>query len=543
MKKFILSTFASLIALCSFSQVSLVKDISPGAESAFTSGSHSGIALGDKFIFPARTSVQGIELWISDGSDAGTNLLKDINPGIGDSDPQSFFVAFGKVYFNAFTIDEGKELWVTDGTPEGTQLVMDIEPGAESSDPIPGDVYNGYLYFAATSNADREVWRVDSISAPHLYENINLNAQGRPREFKSANGLLYFSANVAPVEFGGIDQDEPFVTDGTEFGTTHLDIEVESPAGGNVMDFTPLSSWVFFHASEFGGIAPNDIVPYYTQGDQLSTGILGTLYQTPIYWLMPVKGKINFCDEFNLYQLEATDFNVNVEDIARLANPLRKEEKKPLAYINENLCIPGKDVDNDLGVELYFSDGDNVSFSRDIFPGTGSSDPWYIVSDGTKAVFAASSSATDRELYETDGSPEGTKLVVDLNAGEEGSNPNHLVIAGKNVFFFATTPQTGYELYKYELEPSSDTQLQQVSFEGKIYPQPASAGQPINISWQDVRQWSTAELSDAAGRLIKSYRITDEDHLTLDTNNLHPGIYQITMKNDNLQMTGRIIIQ
>ncbi|MBK8829330.1 MAG: hypothetical protein IPN60_00460 [Saprospiraceae bacterium] len=265
MKKFILSAFASLIALCSFSQVSLVKDISPGAESAFTSGSHSGIALGDKFIFPARTSVQGIELWISDGSDAGTNLLKDINPGIGDSDPQSFFVAFGKVYFNAFTIDEGKELWVTDGTPEGTQLVMDIEPGAESSDPIPGDVYNGYLYFAATSNADREVWRVDSISAPHLYENINLNAQGRPREFKSANGLLYFSANVAPVEFGGIDQDEPFVTDGTEFGTTHLDIEVESPAGGNVMDFTPLSSWVFFHASEFGGIAPNDIVPYYTQ--------------------------------------------------------------------------------------------------------------------------------------------------------------------------------------------------------------------------------------------------------------------------------------
>ncbi|MBL0009207.1 MAG: T9SS type A sorting domain-containing protein [Saprospiraceae bacterium] len=133
--------------------------------------------------------------------------------------------------------------------------------------------------------------------------------------------------------------------------------------------------------------------------------------------------------------------------------------------------------------------------------------------------------------------------MVDLNAGEEGSNPNHLVIAGKNVFFFATTPQTGYELYKYELEPSSDTQLQQVSFEGKIYPQPASAGHSINISWQDGRQWSTAELSDAAGRLIKSYRITDEDHLTLDTNNLHPGIYQITMKNDNLQMTGRIIIQ
>lgn len=543
MKKFILSTFASLIALCSFSQVSLVKDISPGAESAFTSGSHSGIALGDKFIFPARTSVQGIELWISDGSDAGTNLLKDINPGIGDSDPQSFFVAFGKVYFNAFTIDEGKELWVTDGTPEGTQLVMDIEPGAESSDPIPGDIYQGYLYFAATSNADREVWRLDSLSPPQLFKDINPTAQSRPREFKSANGMLYFSANYNPVDDADIDQDEPFVTDGTSEGTLHLELYIDNPEGAEISDFTPLEEFLFFLGSPIGGSNPSDILIWETQGDLFSTGPLVSDIITPVYWLMPVKGKINFMVQDFLYQLEVLSSAKVVEGIELLSNPSRRGDIKPNAYVNGNLCLPAQHRDDNIGVEMYISDGDDAWLTSDIFQGSGSSDPWYIVSDGTKAVFAASSSATDRELYETDGTPEGTKLVVDLNAGEEGSDPNHLVIAGKNVFFYATTPQTGYELYKYELEPSSDVQLQQVSFDGKIYPQPASAGHSINISWQDGRQWSTAELSDAAGRLIKSYRITDEDHLTLDTNNLHPGIYQITMKNDNLQMTGRIIIQ
>jgi ELWxxDGT repeat protein len=543
MKKFILSTFASLIAVYSISQVSLVKDISPGAEGAFTIESHPGIALDDRFLFPAKTSAEGVELWISDGSESGTYLLKDINPGNGDSDPHSFYVAFGKIYFNAFTVDEGKELWVSDGTPEGTQLVMDIEPGAESSDPIPGDIYQGYLYFAATSNADREVWRLDSLSPPQLFKDINPTAQSRPREFKAANGMLYFSANYNPVEDADIDQDEPFVTDGTPDGTLHLELYVDNPEGAEISDFTPLEEFVFFLGSPIGGSNPSDILIWETEGDLFSTGPTVSDIITPVYWLMPVKGKINFMVQEFLYRLEVFPSAKAIEVIEFLSNPLRIGNTKPNAYVNGNLCLPAQHRDDNIGVEMYISDGDDAWLTSDIFQGSGSSDPWYIVSDGTKAVFAASSSATDRELYETDGTPDGTKLVVDLNPGEEGSNPNHLVIAGKNVFFFATTPQTGYELYKYELEPSSDTQWQQVSFEGKIYPQPASVGQPISISWTDGHQWSTAELSDAAGRLINSYRITEEDHLILDTKNMHPGIYQITMRNDNLQMTGRIIIQ
>ena len=542
MKKSILSIFASTIVVSAFSQISLVKDIWPGMESAFNTGSHQGIALDDHFIFPAKTSAEGLELWISDGSESGTYLLKDINAGTGDSDPNSFFAAFGKVYFNAFTIGEGKELWVTDGTPEGTQLVMDIEPGTQSSDPIPGDIYQGYLYFAATSNADREVWRVDSLSSPHLFLDVNPAVQGRPREFKAANGMLYFSANVAPIEFGGIDQDEPYVTDGTEFGTYHLDIGTEGPAGGNLSDFEPLGDYVFFLGSATGEGLATDVVLYSSQGDPFSTGIFSTDFQTPAYWLMPVKGKINLCDEFSLYTLEASEFQLSVTSIGHLSNPNRKAEKYPEAYLNGNLCIPVIDLDNDHGVELYISDGDNVWMVKDIYPGTGSSDPWYIVSNGSKAVFAASSSETNRELYECDGT-EGTKLVVDLNPGEEGSDPNHLVIAGNYVFFYATTPQTGYELFKYELEPSSDIQLQQVSFDGKIYPQPALAGQPISVTWLEGHQWSTADLSDAAGRLIESYRITDAGYLTIDTKKLQSGIYQITLKNDKLQMTGRICIQ
>lgn len=524
-------------------QVSLVKDISPGANGSFTAASYPGIALNSTYLFPAYTSENGLELWTSNGTEEGTYLLKDINTGNEDSNPHAFFKAFGKIYFSAFTVEHGSELWVTDGTPDGTQMVMDIEPGSTGSDPAPGEIYNGYLYFAATAGGDREVWRIDSLSAPQLFLDVNPTAQGRPRGFKTANGMLYFSANVAPFEFGGIDQDEPFVSDGTEFGTYHLDIEVESPAGGNITDFEPLGSFVFFLGSAMGGGLGTDIVPYYTQGDQFSTGILSTFFQTPAYWLMPVKGKINFCDEFSLYKLEASEFDASVEEITRLANPLRKSEKKPLAYVNQNLCIPGKDVENDLGVELYFSDGDNAVMSSDIFPGTGSSDPWYIVSNGTKALFAASSSQTNRELYESDGTSEGTKLVTDLYPGDEGSNPIHLVLVDNNVFFYATTPETGYELYKYELESSSINHPTAIAFDGKVYPQPAVSGEAVRITWNEANHWSRAELTQSNGSVLRQYRIEGYEGMTVDTRHLSPGIYYLNLYGNDGISVCKILVQ
>ena len=59
------------------------------------------------------------------------SLLKDINLGPVGSRANKFeFTPFGedreRVVFSAFTEDKGIELWVTDGTEGGTQLLKDI---------------------------------------------------------------------------------------------------------------------------------------------------------------------------------------------------------------------------------------------------------------------------------------------------------------------------------------------------------------------------------------------------------------------------------
>ncbi len=85
----------------------------------------NAISFGDgRIVYVQNNASTGYELWVSDGTKAGTKLLKDITPGAGstfsDQDQKGKIgISFkGKIYFAA-----DDNLWVTDGTAAGTELV------------------------------------------------------------------------------------------------------------------------------------------------------------------------------------------------------------------------------------------------------------------------------------------------------------------------------------------------------------------------------------------------------------------------------------
>ena len=43
--------------------------------------------------------VSGTELWVTDGTTAGTHLVKDINPGAASSSPTEAISGFGQLFF------------------------------------------------------------------------------------------------------------------------------------------------------------------------------------------------------------------------------------------------------------------------------------------------------------------------------------------------------------------------------------------------------------------------------------------------------------
>lgn len=61
--------------------------------------------------------------------------------------------------------------------------------------------------------------------------------------------------------------------------------------------------------------------------------------------------------------------------------------------------------------------------------------------------FPAHSNQQGTELWESDGTQLGTKLVRDLTPGAESSNPSDLIVVGNLLYFIASTPGTGQELF------------------------------------------------------------------------------------------------
>jgi ELWxxDGT repeat protein len=86
-------------------------------------------AVGTRLFFPARSKGNGYELWVSDGTTAGTRLIKNIVYGGASSKPSDLTAAGSLLFFSARDGNHGRELWVTDGTTRGTRLVKDINPG------------------------------------------------------------------------------------------------------------------------------------------------------------------------------------------------------------------------------------------------------------------------------------------------------------------------------------------------------------------------------------------------------------------------------
>lgn len=149
-------------------------------------------------IFFADDGTHGLEPYKSDGETA--TLIKDIDPA-GDSIPfNAEAAAVGdEVFFTASRPAEGQELWKTDGTGAGTDLVKDINPTG-SSDPSSLRDVGGYLYFGADEgtgiNGEVEPWVSDGTAAGTTkFGNVNPVGNGYPSEFTAGpGGSVLFSA-------------------------------------------------------------------------------------------------------------------------------------------------------------------------------------------------------------------------------------------------------------------------------------------------------------------------------------------------------------
>ncbi|HXH91232.1 MAG TPA: hypothetical protein VNN25_06600, partial [Thermoanaerobaculia bacterium] len=136
-------------------------------------------AVGDGVLFWFGYNNFTPELWRSDGTTAGTFRLGTFEGALGDTlemcVPHPLLYHGGRLYFTGNDDIHRAELWVSDGTIAGTHLLYDLNPGVAPSDPDQFMMAGGTLYFAATgANTGHELWEACIDDCP-----VRRRASGR----------------------------------------------------------------------------------------------------------------------------------------------------------------------------------------------------------------------------------------------------------------------------------------------------------------------------------------------------------------------------
>ena len=138
--------------------------VAPRPPPRFVGCDSKGVAVGSQIYFPGYDRTLGMQLWVTDGTSAGTRRLTNITFGNELSRDICYLVAFnGRVYFRAG--NSPSILWASDGTSQGTGPVLDA--GGNSIVPSIGIVpVSTQLYFANFAmNSAGTLWSSDGSAS------------------------------------------------------------------------------------------------------------------------------------------------------------------------------------------------------------------------------------------------------------------------------------------------------------------------------------------------------------------------------------------
>ena len=436
----------------------LFRDLSPQFTTKSASPRELTSVNGKTLLFAADDGHHGIELWKTDAS--GTSMVIDLNRGTKGSNPSGFYPFWNGsktiTLFQANNGNIGTELWKTDGTLAGTQLVMDTRVGAQSSNPTQMILCGDQVLFTANNGVHgTELWGTNGRTTGMVKDLRAGSGSSDPQSLTLSNGRVFFSANTTS------SGRELYVTDGTLAGTALVkDINpgTSNSSPSNLVSFSYYHDVdrIVFTASD--GLYGTEL--WVSDGTATGTYLLDDTYPGPgsgspgqltvgdghLYFVSN-----NGVDGRELWHSDLTRFGTEMlRDINAGGS---SSDPQSLYWARSKLffsATTSTSSPSSVGRELFVSDGTSpgTKIVADINPGPGGSSPQHLIAAGTGIYFAANGVETgDTELYFSDGSASGTYQVCEVYPGPTGSRPHSLTASGGNLYMTATSAITGMELH------------------------------------------------------------------------------------------------
>jgi len=519
--RYFLFTLLSLISLTSFSQVTLlnenrsleflgllnnkvilssladrsiwVTDATPAGTFQITNTvtyEDGGFeVLNNVLYFSGKTAATGVELWRTDGTAAGTYMVRDINPGPESSEPADRFIILNnEIYFSAFTAQNGREIWKTNGTTNGTVMVKDVTVGTGSSNYstfFKLEKTSNYVFFITNSaGAAGQLWRTDGTNAGTLMlrDCTPHGSVATPLMLQSMNDKLYFSTSTMA------NGRELWVTDGTVAGTQMLnDINPGSFSSfpDNAMPFNGKLYFIAESANEGRELWVTDGTPVGTQ--MIKDIEPGEGWSDPLlYNAIKTNNKFYFTcattdHGYEIWESDGTSNGtklfVDIETGAGDAFPFLLSPFQngtdgfggPLFQGNKFFFTA---YNSTTGFELYVSDGTvaGTKIVKDISAGLGDGiiqQSWFYTNN--YLYFAAMDNVFANELWRTDGTNLNTLMVQDINPFSANSDPSPMVIVNNKLLFTANNGNSNTLTDLFAVNSNEQVlPVQIVSFNGKV---------------------------------------------------------------------------
>lgn len=405
----------------------LVRKFNPWPGSAFGPFNALLMPADQQIFFVATDTIQGWGLWVSDGTAAGTMMLRELEPASSYPPFISMFALGNRLYFEATDSTHGPGLWVSDGTIDGTRLVYDISPDLASGDLYSFGAIGETLLFSANDGVNGiELWRSDgSESGTYLVADINPGpASSYGQQFSTSGNQVFFLAENAQGR-------QLWRSDGTEQGTQMVP---RSPS-----DTTPFPDYTVLHVA--AGCVYIDAHP---AGDSRLLASCGGA-EVQLLRTFP-RSASGYGDEMVTVANHAV-FTVRDGPQAGLwisdGTTTGTEQFAPLGNAWELTLFAGKMLlsatDSIHGQELWVSDGTQAGtrLVKDINTAPAGSAVACSYRHGNQLFFSADDGTHGQELWTSDGTPAGTRLVADLAPDAVSSNPCDFAAFGGTLVFVA----------------------------------------------------------------------------------------------------------
>ncbi len=415
-----------------------------------------GAARGEALVFAGRDGNDGYEPWISDGTAAGTNLLRDLNTDGQSSSPGSWAALGDRVVFSAAGDGVGRELHVTDGTSAGTRLVKDLNPGA-------GNGFFGSGVSLALSPTRLVSSGSDGTTGGLLVsDGTSGGTQLLPTSGPSDEGVVFAGKAYYP---GGTQGASLISSDGTLAGTGEV-FDFDPQGSDNVHGLHTLGGSLLFNARQAGQsdgiwrlgatgdpslvkqLPGREFIHKYS--DFIRAADTSAVVGDTLYFSVKDEGYSSEQD-IELWKSDGTtDGTVLVKRLGGAGG----SAYGLFSAWGDQLVFTARDSNNEAGPEVWASDGTEAG-TRPISAVAGFTGINDLTVFGEEVLFITDE-GQGRELYATDGTPASTRLVKDINpSGSAFANvsvgrqsPRVLAAYEGHVYFAADDGSRGRELWR-----------------------------------------------------------------------------------------------